>query len=47
MGNCCKRRKNKTSVKKKQYTFEEVAKHNKEKDVWMVLDNVVYDFTEY
>ncbi|ORX86987.1 cytochrome b5 [Anaeromyces robustus] len=30
-----------------RYTMEEVAKHNKPDDCWMVFNNVVYDVTEY
>ncbi len=29
------------------FTWSEVAKHKKEGDVWIVLDNQVYDVTEY
>ena len=29
------------------YTIDEVKKHNKESDAWMVIDNKVYDVTKY
>lgn len=28
-------------------TWEEVGKHNSEKDLWVVINDVVYDLTEY
>eukprot|EP00994_Dinema_validum_P005637 NODE_3812_length_520_cov_135.208068_g3244_i0.p3 GENE.NODE_3812_length_520_cov_135.208068_g3244_i0~~NODE_3812_length_520_cov_135.208068_g3244_i0.p3 ORF type:complete len:84 (+),score=16.72 NODE_3812_length_520_cov_135.208068_g3244_i0:54-305(+) len=31
----------------KVYTWDEIAKHNKEKDAWMVLYGKVYDVTEF
>ncbi|KAL2609276.1 hypothetical protein R1flu_027849 [Riccia fluitans] len=37
-----------TSTKEKRsYTVEEVAKHNSEKSVWLIVKNKVYDVTEY
>lgn len=29
------------------YSFEEVAKHNKESDCWTYIDKIVYDLSEY
>lgn len=29
------------------YTWEEVAKHNKDDDVWIVIHDKVYDVTKY
>ncbi|THU89969.1 acyl-CoA dehydrogenase NM domain-like protein [Dendrothele bispora CBS 962.96] len=31
----------------KQFTFEEVAKHNKEGDLWIVIDSKVYDLSRF
>ena len=31
----------------KSYSVEEVAKHHTKNDLWMILDNGVYDITEY
>ena len=36
-----------TTGEKKVFTMEEVEKHNKEEDVWIVVKNKVYDCTEY
>jgi nitrate reductase (NAD(P)H) len=35
------------SDKKKLFTMDEVEKHNTEHDVWIVVNNKVYDATEY
>ena len=29
------------------YTREEVEKHNKEGDCWLIIDNNIYDVTEF
>ena len=29
------------------YTIEEVSKHNKYDDCWIIIDNCVYDVTKY
>lgn len=37
-----------TSVStQKHYTLKDVAQHNQGDECWMVIDNVVYDFTDY
>jgi len=30
-----------------QYTIEEVSKHNSKEDCWTIVDNKVYDISEY
>lgn len=35
----------KSSAPDKQFTKEEIEKHNKEDDCWLVIDNTVYDVT--
>eukprot|EP01084_Bolivina_argentea_P130729 230786_1 len=34
-------------AKLKEFTVEEVAKHNTEEDLWVILYNRVYDMTEF
>ena len=34
-------------VEQKEYTLEEVAKHNKDDDVWVVVNGVVLDCTKF
>ena len=31
----------------KKYTLAEVEKHNSQEDVWIIINNKVYDCTEY
>lgn len=31
----------------RQFTEEEIAKHNKPNDLWLIINGKVYDFTEY
>lgn len=31
----------------KYYTLEEVSRHNSEKDIWMVINGIIYDVTQY
>lgn len=34
-------------MENKIYTWSEVAKHNKDTDIWIVIDDNVYDVTNY
>ena len=38
---------NKSKNSLKEYTLEEVAKHNKKSDAWIVINNKVADITEW
>ena len=38
---------NSNSNSKTSYTMEEVAKHNKKSDAWLVINNMVYDVTNW
>jgi cytochrome b involved in lipid metabolism len=31
----------------KLYTLDEVKKHNKENDTWLVIENLVYDVSKF
>ncbi|ORZ15017.1 cytochrome b5-like heme/steroid binding domain-containing protein [Absidia repens] len=31
----------------KLFTYEQVAEHNKREDLWMIIDNKVYDITAF
>ena len=39
--------KNLSEILKRKYQLSEIAKHNKEKDIWIILANKVYDVTSF
>lgn len=34
-------------MSKKEYTFEEIKKHNKQTDLWLLIHEKVYDVTQF
>ena len=36
-----------TNCLQTKYTLEEVLKHNEKEDCWIIIDNYVYDVTEF
>jgi cytochrome b involved in lipid metabolism len=35
------------SINNQKYTFEEVSKHDQKDDCWIIIDDYVYDVTEF